>query len=441
MPEFRTLPTLPDTPAWQALARHRDAMAEVRTLDLFAADPARFDTLALTLDTDEGPFLLDPSKNRMTAETFDLLCALADECNLAGAIQAMFAGVEINETENRAAFHVALRHLSGKPLQTGGHDVMPEVRKVLDKITGFVGAVRGGRWLGATGKPVKAVVNIGIGGSDLGPAMVVEALGPYGRDDLKAHFVSNVDATHMARTLKGLNPETTLFIVTSKTFTTQETLRNARTARAWLVEHLGEAAVAKHFVAVSTNADAVSDFGIDTVNMFEFWDWVGGRYSLWSAVGLSIALAVGVDDFVALLTGGYRMDEHFRSAPFSDNLPVALALTGVWNATVLGAPTHAVLPYDQSLARFPAFLQQLEMESNGKGVTLAGLPVPTPTAPVLFGEPGTNGQHSFYQLLHQGTQPVPADFIVVARSHHEIADHQPMLLANALPTRWRRPRR
>lgn len=432
MPLNRPFPELPDTPAWQAIARHRDALAGTRTLDLFAADPGRFDTLALTLDTDEGPFLLDPSKNRMTAETFELLCALADEVNLAGAIQAMFAGVAINETENRAAFHVALRHLSGKPLATGGTDVMPEVRKVLDKITGFVAAVRGGVWLGATGKPVTDVVNIGIGGSDLGPAMVAEALGPYGRADLRPHFVSNVDATHMMRTLARLDPETTLFIVTSKTFTTQETLRNARTAREWLVKALGEAAVAKHFVAVSTNAEAVAKFGIDTVNMFGFWDWVGGRYSLWSAVGLSIALAVGMDNFVALLKGGFAMDEHFRSAPFSDNLPVALALIGIWNGTVLGATSHAVLPYDQSLARFPAFLQQLEMESNGKGVTLAGLPVRTATAPVLFGEPGTNGQHSFYQMLHQGTQPVPADFIVVARSHHEVADHQPMLLANAL---------
>lgn len=432
MPQIRPFPELPDTPAWQALARHRDTLSGVRIGDLFARDPGRFDDLALSLDTDEGPFLLDPSKNRMTAETFDLLCALADEVNLAGAIQAMFAGVPINETENRAAFHVALRHLSGKPLATGGADVMPEVRRVLDKITGFVAAVRGGAWTGATGKAVTDVVNIGIGGSDLGPAMVVGALAPYGRDDLSAHFVSNVDAAQMMRTLAPLDPETTLFIVTSKTFTTQETLRNARTAREWLVAALGEAAVAKHFVAVSTNAAEVTKFGIDTVNMFGFWDWVGGRYSLWSAVGLSIALAVGMDAFVDLLKGAYAMDEHFRSAPFADNLPVALALTGIWNGTVFGAPCHAVLPYDQSLARFPAFLQQLEMESNGKGVTLAGLPVQTATAPVLFGEPGTNGQHSFYQMLHQGTLPVPADFIVVARSHYEVADHQPMLLANAL---------
>ena len=432
MSASQSFPALPETPAWQALSAHRSQMAETRALDLFAADPERFDRLALSLDTDDGPFLLDPSKNRVTGETYKLLFDLAEEAGLQGAIQAMFAGVEINETEHRAAFHVALRNLSGGALSTGGADVMPDVRKVLDKITGFVSAVRGGRWVGATGKAVTDVVNIGIGGSDLGPAMVVQALAPYGRDDLRAHFVSNVDATQIAQTVKGLDPETTLFIVTSKTFTTQETLRNARTAREWLVSHLGEAAVARHFVAVSTNAEKVADFGIDTVNMFGFWNWVGGRYSLWSAVGLSIALATGMDTFTALLAGGHTMDEHFRTAPWSDNLPVVLGLTGVWNTTVLGAQTYAVLPYDQSLARFPAFLQQLEMESNGKGVTLAGLPVPTATSPVLFGEPGTNGQHSFYQMLHQGTQPVPCDFIVVARSFHEIADHQPMLLSNAL---------
>lgn len=425
-------PVLPETPAWQALANHRTELAGTRTLALFDADPGRFDRLALSLDTEDGPFLLDPSKNQVTEETYRLLFDLAEEAGLQGAIQAMFAGLEINETEHRAAFHVALRNLSGRKLSTGGADVMPEVRKVLDKITGFVAAVRGGRWVGATGKAVTDIVNIGIGGSDLGPAMVAQALDPYGRDDLRTHFVSNVDATHIAQTLHGLDPETTLFIVTSKTFTTQETLRNARTARDWLVGHLGEAAVARHFVAVSTNAKAVAAFGIDTVNMFGFWDWVGGRYSLWSAVGLSIALGFGMDVFTALLAGGNAMDEHFRTTPWADNLPVILGLTGVWNHTVLGATSFAVLPYDQSLARFPAFLQQLEMESNGKGMTLAGLPVPTTTAPVLFGEPGTNGQHSFYQMLHQGTQPVPCDFIVVARSHHEIADHQPMLLANAL---------
>jgi glucose-6-phosphate isomerase len=425
-------PPLPETPAWAALSAHRDALAGSRILDLFAADPARFDRLALSLDTAEGPFVLDPSKNRLTEETFALLAELAEERGLSQAIARMFGGEEINPTERRAALHVALRSPGTEPQPCGGRDVMPEVRAVLDKIETFVARVRGGDWRGATGKAVTDVVNIGIGGSDLGPAMVCQALAPYGRDDLSAHFVSNVDAAHIAGVLRGLDPETTLFVVTSKTFTTQETLRNARTARDWLVRHLGEAAVGKHFVAVSTNAAAVSAFGIDTAHMFGFWDWVGGRYSLWSAVGLSIALAVGMPAFRALLAGAHGMDEHFRAAPPLDNLPVVLALTGIWNHTVLGIPALAVLPYDQSLARFPAFLQQLEMESTGKSVTADGLPVPQTTAPVVFGEPGTNGQHSFYQLLHQGTREVACDFVVVARSHHEVADHQPMLLANAL---------
>ena len=425
-------PALPDTPAWRALAAHREALAGVRILDLFAAVPDRFDRLALSLDTNAGPFLLDPSKNRMTEETFVLLAQLADECGLAQAIARMFAGERINTTERRAALHVALRTGGDREVVTGGADVMPQVRVVLDKVAYFAERVRGGDWRGATGKAVTDVVNIGIGGSDLGPAMVCQALTPYGRDDLHTHFVSNVDAAHIAGVLRGLDPETTLFVVTSKTFTTQETLRNARTARDWLVGHLGEAAVGKHFVAVSTNAAAVSAFGIDTAHMFGFWDWVSGRYSLWSAVGLSIAIGRGFEVFRDLLAGAFAMDEHFRTAPPLDNLPVVLALTGVWNHTVLGIPALAVLPYDQSLARFPAFLQQLEMESNGKRVTADDQPVTLPTAPVVFGEPGTNGQHSFYQLLHQGTQAVACDFIVVARSHHEIADHQPMLLSNAL---------
>jgi glucose-6-phosphate isomerase len=425
-------PPLPETPAWAALSAHRDALAGRRILDLFAEDPGRFDRLALSLDTAEGPFVLDPSKNKLTAETFALLADLAEECGLPQAIARMFGGEEINPTEHRAALHVALRSPGDAPQPCAGRDVMPEVLAVLDKIEAFVERVRGGDWRGATGKAVTDVVNIGIGGSDLGPAMVCQALAPYGRDDMTAHFVSNVDAAHIAGALRGLDPETTLFVVTSKTFTTQETLRNARTARDWLVRHLGERAVGKHFVAVSTNAAAVAAFGIDPAHMFDFWDWVGGRYSLWSAVGLSIALAVGMPAFRALLAGAHAMDEHFRTAPPLDNLPVVLALTGVWNHTVLGIPALAVLPYDQSLARFPAFLQQLEMESNGKGVTVGGLPVPQSTAPVVFGEPGTNGQHSFYQLLHQGTREVACDFVVVARSHHEVADHQPMLLANAL---------
>ncbi len=432
MTAFPAFPPLPDTPAWGALAVHRDALAGRRILDLFAEDAARFDRLALSLDTDEGPFVLDPSKNKLTAETLALLADLAEEAGLPQAIARMFAGEEINPTEHRAALHVALRNPGDAPQPCGGADVMPEVLAVLDKVEDFVGRVRGGDWRGATGKAVTDVVNIGIGGSDLGPAMICQALAPYGRDDLSAHFVSNVDAAHIAGVLRRLNPETTLFVVTSKTFTTQETLRNAHTARDWLVRNLGERAVGRHFVAVSTNAAAVAGFGIDADNMFGFWDWVGGRYSLWSAVGLSIALAVGMPAFRALLAGAHAMDEHFRAAPPLDNLPVVLALTGIWNHTVLGVPALAVLPYDQSLARFPAFLQQLEMESNGKGVTADGRTVAQTTAPVVFGEPGTNGQHSFYQLLHQGTREVACDFVVVARSHHEVADHQPMLLANAL---------
>ncbi len=418
-----SLPALPGTPAWRALARHRAALSGRRIAEMFADDPGRFADLSLSLDTARGPFLLDLSKNALTAETLDLLAALAAECGLAEQVAAMFAGEAINATEKRAAFHVALR---------AGADAPPEVREVLDRIADFSAAVRAGDWRGATGKAVTDVVNIGIGGSDLGPAMVCGALAAFGRDDLRAHFVSNVDAAHIARTLRGLDPETTLFIVTSKTFTTQETLRNATTARGWLTGHLGEAAVAQHFVAVSTNAAAVSAFGIDTANMFGFWDWVGGRYSLWSAVGLSIAIAVGFEAFEALLAGARTMDEHFRDAPPLENLPVVLALAGIWNHSALGIPALAVLPYDQMLARLPAYLQQLEMESNGKGVTMAGAPVAAATAPVLFGEPGTNGQHSFYQLLHQGTRAVACDFIVVAHSHYEIADHQPMLLANAL---------
>jgi len=426
------LPKLPDTPAWSALSKHRDEIIATPISDLFDQDPKRFDRFAMSLDTDDGPFLLDPSKNQITEETLSLLCQLAEECQLMPAITAMFSGLHINETENRAALHVALRNLSGQPLRSDGKDVMLDVHAVLDKITEFVSMVREGKWLGQTGKPITDIVNIGIGGSDLGPAMVCQALRPYGRVGLYSHFVSNVDATHIVETLHGLNPETTLFVITSKTFTTQETMRNAQSARAWLVKHLGESAVAKHFVAVSTNTEAVAEFGIDPTHMFGFWEWVGGRYSLWSAVGLSIALSVGMDSFTQLLYGAHHMDEHFRSAPFLDNLPVVLALIGIWNHTVMGAKALAVLPYDQSLARFPAFLQQLEMESNGKRVQLNGQGVTTTTQPVLFGEPGTNGQHSFYQMIHQGTQVIPCDFIVVARSHHEAEDHQTILLANAL---------
>ncbi|MBN2751655.1 MAG: glucose-6-phosphate isomerase [Rhodospirillaceae bacterium] len=432
MSAFSCFPTLPNTPAWRALGRHRSTLETTRTADLFAADPERFDRFAASLDTEEGPFLLDPSKNRMTEETFIGLFDLAEECGLPQAIAAMFAGEIINHTEGRAAFHAALRAPGDHAMRTNGTNVTPEVHTVLDHVANFVTQVRDGTWQGATHKAVTDIVNIGIGGSDLGPAMVCQALAPYARDGLAVHFVSNVDATHITQTLRGLNPETTLFIITSKTFTTQETLRNATTARDWLIRHLGEAAVAQHFVAVSTNAEAVSAFGINPHNMFAFWDWVGGRYSLWSAVGISIALFAGMEAFRDLLAGAFAMDEHFQSAPMLDNLPVLLALVGIWNHTILGIPAAAVLPYDQSLARFPAYLQQLEMESNGKSVTKEGQPVAVTTAPILFGEPGTNGQHSFYQLLHQGTRDIACDIIIVAHSQYEVADHQPILLSNAL---------
>ncbi|MBF0426986.1 MAG: glucose-6-phosphate isomerase, partial [Magnetococcales bacterium] len=340
------------------------------------------------------------------------------------------SGEKINNTEKRAVLHVALRNLSERPIHVDGADVMPGVRRVLEQMRAFSATVRDGSWKGHTGKSMRDVVNIGIGGSDLGPVMACEALKPYIGDGIRPHFVSNVDGTHIAETLKKLDPETTLFIVASKTFTTQETLANALSARAWLVERLGEAAVGKHFVALSTNVKEVTQFGIDVKNMFEFWDWVGGRYSLWSAIGLPIAIAIGFDAFREFLAGGFAMDEHFRSAPLEQNMPVIKALIGVWNHNFLGAESYAVLPYDQYLHRFAAFLQQSDMESNGKYVTREGARVGWKTGPVLFGEPGTNGQHSFYQLIHQSTRLVPADFIAAAESHNPIGAHHPVLLSN-----------
>lgn len=414
--------------AWAALAAHRDQLQGQALRQMFAADPARAEKLSLRL----GDLLLDFSKNWLTADTMGLLCGLASAADLRGGIARMFAGERINATENRAVLHVALRNRANTPILVDGTDVMPGVNAVLAQMRDFTDRVRSGAWKGATGQAIDAVVNIGIGGSDLGPRMVVDALAPYAKPGLTSHFVSNVDGADMARTLARLDPARTLFIVASKTFTTQETMANAASARAWLVGKLGEQAVANHFVAVSTNAEAVAGFGIDPANMFRFWDWVGGRFSLWSAIGLPIALAIGMDRFEELLAGAHAMDQHFREAPLERNLPATLALVGIWNTNLLGCETHAVLPYDQGLARFPAYLQQAEMESNGKSVTLAGTPVPRGTAPVLFGEPGTNGQHAFYQLLHQGTRVVPADFIAAAQSHYDLPGHQAMLLANFL---------
>jgi len=416
---------LTESPAWKALEAHRDTLAATRLRDLFRDDPARFDRFSL----EACGLFLDYSKNRLTQRTLDLLLGLARQQSVSGWIARMFAGEHINVTEHRAALHVALR--SGEPMRADGEEVSGAVASVLDRMRAFSESVRSGARRGHTGKPFAAIVNLGIGGSDLGPLMATQALAPYRHERIDPRFVSNVDGTHLAETLRGLDPATTLFIVASKTFTTQETIANARSARAWLVERLGtEAAVASHFVALSTNLAETGRFGIARESVFEFWDWVGGRYSLWSAIGLSIAIAVGMDRFEELLSGARAMDRHFRDAPLERNLPVLLALIGVWYVNFHGAASHAVLPYDQSLARFPAYLQQLEMESNGKRVTRDGEPVDYPTCPVVWGEPGTNGQHAFYQLLHQGTHLVPADFIAAANTHHPLGRHQELLLAN-----------
>ncbi len=417
---------LTQLPAWRDLTDHHAAVTQLHMRDLFAADPQRFERLSLRL----GDLLLDYSKNRVTEETMRLLVALARTCQVEAWRDRMFAGDRINATEDRAVLHVALRNRANRPILVDGADVMPAVDAVLAQMRDFSEMVRSGGWLGATGSTIRHVVNIGIGGSDLGPAMVCEALRPYQKAGLRVHFVSNVDGSHLAETLKWCQPETTLFIVASKTFTTQETLANAHTARSWLVNALGEAAVARHFVAVSTNAKAVAAFGIDTDNMFQFWDWVGGRYSLWSAIGLPIAVAIGFERFAELLDGGHAMDEHFRTAPLAANMPVVLALLGVWYNNFFGARAHALLPYDQYLSRFPAYFQQGDMESNGKSVTRDGARVDYATGPVLFGEPGTNGQHAFYQLIHQGTQLIPCDFLAAAESHNAVGAHHTLLLSN-----------
>lgn len=422
--------SLAESPAWTALLAHRDAAAGVSLRDRFARDPERFERFSVRL----GDLLFDYSKQRVTEETLALLFALADQQDLRGAIAAMFAGEPINGTEGRAVLHTALRNRGARPAIVDGEDVMPAVRAVLAQMRAFSEAVRAGEWRGHTGRTIRDVVNLGIGGSDLGPAMVCEALRPYGSGGPRVHFVSNVDGTHIAETLAHLDAETTLFTVASKTFTTQETLTNAHTARAWLIERLGdEAAVAKHFAAMSTNREQVTAFGIDAANMFPFWDWVGGRFSLWSAIGLPIALQIGMDHFEALLQGAHDVDEHFRTASWAENIPVLMALVGIWNANFLGADTLAVLPYDQYLHRFPAYLQQGDMESNGKGVTRGGQRIADyHTGPIVFGEPGTNGQHAFYQLIHQGTRLIACDFIAAARPQHDVGQHHRILLANFL---------
>lgn len=426
MREVPVMSSLTDSPAWKALQAHHRQMNPVKMRDLFAADPERFGKFSIRL----GDLLFDYSKNRITDETMGLLFGLARQAGIEAARDRMFAGERINFTEDRAVLHIALRNRANRPIKVDGDDVTAEINRVLAKMRGFSEAVRSGAWQGATGKRITDIVNIGIGGSDLGPAMAVEALTPYHPAGMRFHFVSNVDGTHIAETLKAVEPENTLFIVASKTFTTQETLTNAHSARSWLVETLGEDAVARHFVALSTNTEAVQAFGIDPDNMFEFWDWVGGRYSLWSAIGLSIALAIGMDRFEEFLAGAHAMDNHFTTAPLESNIPVVLALLGIWYSNFFGAETYAVLPYDQYLRRFPAYLQQLDMESNGKFVDIDGKPVDYATGPVLFGEPGTNGQHAFYQLIHQGTPLVPADFIATAESRNPIGEHHAIFLSN-----------
>lgn len=415
------------TAAWQALQKHFDEMKDVTIADLFAKDGDRFSKFSATFD---DQMLVDYSKNRITEETLAKLQDLAKECDLAGAIKSMFSGEKINRTENRAVLHVALRNRSNTPILVDGKDVMPEVNAVLEKMKTFSEAIISGEWKGYTGKAITDVVNIGIGGSDLGPYMVTEALRPY-KNHLNMHFVSNVDGTHIAEVLKKVNPETTLLLVASKTFTTQETMTNAHSARDWFLKAAGdEKHVAKHFAALSTNAKAVGEFGIDTANMFEFWDWVGGRYSLWSAIGLSIVLSIGFDNFVELLSGAHAMDKHFSTTPAEKNLPVLLALIGIWYNNFFGAETEAILPYDQYMHRFAAYFQQGNMESNGKYVDRNGNVVDYQTGPIIWGEPGTNGQHAFYQLIHQGTKMVPCDFIAPAITHNPLSDHHQKLLSN-----------
>ena len=419
--------SLTDTPEWNALEVHFDEVSKLEMRDLFAEDSDRFNRFHVRFED----ILLDYSKNRITTETFVLLINLATKADISGWARRMFDGDIINITEKRAVLHIALRNRSNRPIIVDGVDVMPEVNRVLDQMRTFSDSVRNGTWKGYSGKPIRSIVNIGIGGSDLGPVMVTEALKAYARDSLELHFVSNVDGTHIVEALKLCDPETTLFIIASKTFVTQETMRNATTAREWLLGDSGdEARVARHFVALSTNAKLVEKFGIDTKNMFVFWDWVGGRYSLWSAIGLSIAIAIGMDRFEELLEGAFEMDEHFVSTPYAQNLPVILALIGIWYNNFFGAETVAILPYDQYMHRFPAYFQQGDMESNGKSVDREGKRVHIQTGPVIWGEPGTNGQHAFYQLIHQGRKLIPCDFLAPVETLNVVADHHRILLSN-----------
>ncbi|MEZ8025135.1 glucose-6-phosphate isomerase [Vibrio sp. 1F255] len=415
------------TQAWKALTAHFESAQDMDMKELFAQDAKRFESFSTRFGSD---ILVDYSKNLIDAETMQHLFALADETEVKSAIEAMFGGDAINKTEGRSVLHTALRNRSDKPVMVDGKDVMPAVNAVLAKMELFTHRIVSGEWKGYTGKEITDVVNIGIGGSDLGPYMVTEALTPY-KTRLNMHFVSNVDGTHIVETLKPLNPETTLFLVASKTFTTQETMTNAHSARDWFLAEAGDNAhVAKHFAALSTNATAVAEFGIDTDNMFEFWDWVGGRYSLWSAIGLSISLSVGFDNFVELLEGAHEMDNHFASTEFESNIPVILALIGIWYNNFHGAESEAILPYDQYMHRFAAYFQQGNMESNGKFVDREGNPVEYQTGPIIWGEPGTNGQHAFYQLIHQGTKLIPSDFIAPAISHNPASDHHQKLMSN-----------
>jgi len=416
------------TQAWFLLKKHHEnEMSRKKMKDLFASDAERFKKFSLCLED----VIFDYSKNIINENTLHLLLQLAEECKLKDAIHEMFAGVKINETEHRAVLHTALRNFSDTPILADGKDVMPLIRKVLTQMEAFCSNVHTGKWRGYSGKKIKYIVNIGIGGSDLGPVMVTEALKPYWKKGIETYFVSNVDGTHIAETLKKVKPEETLFLIASKTFTTQETMTNAHTARQWFLEHAqDETHIAKHFAALSTNEKEVAKFGIDTANMFEFWDWVGGRYSLWSAIGLSIALTIGYDNFEQLLKGAFAADEHFKTAKFNQNIPVLMALLGIWYTNFFNAQSEAILPYDQYMHRFAAYFQQGNMESNGKCIDRNGNTIDYKTGPVIWGEPGTNGQHAFYQLIHQGTIVIPSDFIAPAITHNAIGDHHHKLMSN-----------
>ena len=418
---------LTQLPAWQALLKHKKQTENLQMRDLFAQDEHRFDNFHLRFND----ILLDFSKNRITQETLSLLMDLAKQSGLKEWTEKMFSGEKINQTEDRAVLHTALRNRGNAPVYVDGQDIMPEVRSELDKMREYSESIRSGQWLGYSGKAIIDVVNIGVGGSDLGPVMVSEALTPYGKVGLRVHFVSNVDPSHICNTLRDLDPERTLFIVSSKSFTTQDTLMNAHTARDWLLENSrDESAVAKHFIAVAANVEAATEFGIKEENIFKMWDWVGGRYSLWSSIGLSIAIYIGMDRFESLLQGAYEMDQHFRKSPLEENIPVVLALLGIWYNNFYDAESHVLLPYDQHLHRFPTYIQQGDMESNGKGVTRDGDKVDYATGPIIWGELGITGQHAFYQNLHQGTHLVPADFIVPINSLNPVGDHHIVLLAN-----------